>query len=534
MTKSWYYPVAGFVVVLIFAPTFTGGFLADDFVYVYKLHDRPWASWPVLFIREWSEGIWGFELKELRPFSALSYMVDGRIWGAQAGGYRLTNLLLHAGTTMLVMHMAATLSGGRALAAVVAGSVFAFHPVAVEPALWIAGRTDILATGCALVFWFGAERFVRGGVGMNLAVATAGYLTSAFSKEYGLAIPLLVIFKWLTLEPKATAQTWKRRGIVILLALVALAVYTVCRLLAFGSNATGSGTGWYDPAVWQRQISYAGWLAPVLPFAATGEWVARFPVALIKVAWAFGVVGIAAATIYCIRTRRDPWARLLFFGLGWPLFACSLLLVVHYFSPRHLYFGLVGLAIGAGISISLIQSRVTRVLVAAALAVWIAAAHWVTLKPWKEAGRISAEALQTLQELGEAAPLGSIVVLSVHGRVDSALLWPWVSPYVAGRPFVSPGFAPENVLENPGNYYQPDNWPADRMRTAIDRLRNAPAAVVLFVGTDSRVVSRFVPASILHAALPSLVDVAEDGIETWEWVEWVQQLAEGDSIRSGR
>ena len=76
--------------LLAFMPTLGGGFLADDFVYVARFRELPWADWPGLFLREWSGGVWGQPLRELRPFAALSLMADARAFGADPLGYRVT------------------------------------------------------------------------------------------------------------------------------------------------------------------------------------------------------------------------------------------------------------------------------------------------------------------------------------------------------------------------------------------------------------------------------------------------------------
>src|SRR4051812_44513952 len=97
--RWWLQPgtiIVGVALVVSFAAfgwSLGGYFLADDFGYVGKFHNYPFAKWPRLFVNDWSEGFWGFQLRELRPMTALTLMLDGRLWGGDAFGYRLTNLL---------------------------------------------------------------------------------------------------------------------------------------------------------------------------------------------------------------------------------------------------------------------------------------------------------------------------------------------------------------------------------------------------------------------------------------------------------
>src|SRR5688572_28949926 len=104
----------------VFVPALGIGFLGDDFVYIARFREMPWSEWPTLFIREWSGGVWGQPLKELRPFAALSFMIDARLWGGHVIGYRLVNLSLHLATTALVVQLAWRYGGGHRQAAVIA------------------------------------------------------------------------------------------------------------------------------------------------------------------------------------------------------------------------------------------------------------------------------------------------------------------------------------------------------------------------------------------------------------------------------
>src|ERR1041385_1807738 len=80
---------------LAFLATLRGGFLADDFVYIARFRELPWSEWPKLFTHEWSGGVWGQPLRELRPIAALSFMGDARLFGGNPLGYRLPNLPQH-------------------------------------------------------------------------------------------------------------------------------------------------------------------------------------------------------------------------------------------------------------------------------------------------------------------------------------------------------------------------------------------------------------------------------------------------------
>ena len=65
-------------------------FLADDFGLVHHLHKVPVQRFLSYFVSDWTEGIYGFTLDELRPFPAISYWLDSRLFGAaHAQGYHV-------------------------------------------------------------------------------------------------------------------------------------------------------------------------------------------------------------------------------------------------------------------------------------------------------------------------------------------------------------------------------------------------------------------------------------------------------------
>lgn len=55
-----------------FGWTLDSYFIAGDFAYFGRFHNYSLTAWPELFVREWSAGIWGRTLPELRPLTALS------------------------------------------------------------------------------------------------------------------------------------------------------------------------------------------------------------------------------------------------------------------------------------------------------------------------------------------------------------------------------------------------------------------------------------------------------------------------------
>ena len=506
-----------------FAGTLTGGFLGDDFVYVARFLELPWAAWPGFFTQEWSGGLWGFPLKELRPFAALSFMADARLWGDSAIGWRLTNLVLLLGSAWCVMRLAGRYSAQPARAALIAGLIFVLHPVQTEPVAWITGRVDLLAALAALAYWCAAENYCDTRRGSWLAVALAALFGGIFSKEFCLLAPGLLLLAWL-LIPSPTQPSWKPRLILLAGSLGMIALYAWCRHQAFGGGATQGNTSPQDPAVWQRQASYLGWLLPWLPGVPRHEFAAPPAGALIRTAWLAAVAAVLAGSVWLRWRRRTTAATILFFGGAWWLVTTAGLLFVGYFSPRHLHFTTVGLALAAGVALAAIPRRGWRTVVVTALFGWLVTVQWRAVRPWREAGRLSAGVLTAAQaELGRA-PAGALLAVAVPSTWQTAWLWSWSAPHFAAPPFLHPGLPPERVLFGEGNYYRGD-WLARVAPGYAAAVARAPAVVALWIGPDARMHCRTVVGAELALGAATLASLSENGLTDAEWTTWVQQLS---------
>jgi hypothetical protein len=82
------------------------------------------------------------------PLTWLSLMFDYHIYGLNAGGYHLTNRILHILSTLLLFWLFNRMTGAIWKSAFVA-ALFALHPLHVESIAWIAERKDVLSA----FFW---------------------------------------------------------------------------------------------------------------------------------------------------------------------------------------------------------------------------------------------------------------------------------------------------------------------------------------------------------------------------------------------
>jgi tetratricopeptide (TPR) repeat protein len=82
------------------------------------------------------------------PLTWLSLMVDSQLYDLNAGGYKITNLMLHLANILLLFMLLNRMTGKIWRSAFVA-ALFALHPLHVESVAWVTERKDVLST----LFW---------------------------------------------------------------------------------------------------------------------------------------------------------------------------------------------------------------------------------------------------------------------------------------------------------------------------------------------------------------------------------------------
>jgi protein O-mannosyl-transferase len=95
----------------------------------------------------WSNIVWAFttwHTGNWHPLTWLSLALDAQIFGSSAGGFHLTNVLLHAANAVLLFLVLRQLTRFEWRSAFVA-ALFAIHPVHVESVAWISERKDLLS-----------------------------------------------------------------------------------------------------------------------------------------------------------------------------------------------------------------------------------------------------------------------------------------------------------------------------------------------------------------------------------------------------
>ena len=136
----------------------------DDHVYVYE---NP------LVIRGFStEGIIGAfthtHARNWHPLTTVSHMLDCQLYGLNAGGHHLTNVILHTISVLLLFLVLKQMTGAFWQSAFVAG-LFAIHPLHVESVAWIAERKDVLSAVFFMLTLAAYARYARAALRTSLS-----------------------------------------------------------------------------------------------------------------------------------------------------------------------------------------------------------------------------------------------------------------------------------------------------------------------------------------------------------------------------
>lgn len=341
---AWWSVVAVVVVCLaVGLPTVRNDnyFLADDFGLVQHLHDLPIQRLVPYFASDWTEGIYGVVLDELRPFLAFSYWFDARLYGATTvSGYHVTNVVLHLLNALLVLAIARSIIPGQPTAALLAAALFALMPSHAEPIAWISGRVDSLASLSHLGAFLCFLRFRLGGRRGWLFGALLAFTCGLFTKQSLVTLPLLLLaFDLLGPGAALTGVRWQRRLWAHVPFFLLAGGYLALRHVLFG-NAVREDllTATVIEEFIYRQDRYVRELLPAPNDA---------PRAIRLFGEVVTVTTLALCGRWLFLRRRacvDAVRRVGFFGVAWYGITIAPM-VVTYLSARHLYITTAGLSI---------------------------------------------------------------------------------------------------------------------------------------------------------------------------------------------
>ncbi len=193
--------LAAFAAFLAYLPALQNDFVNwDDDEYVYN---NPEIQQAGLRLLSWA--FFRFHMANWHPVTWLSHALDFRLWGLNPLGHHLTNNLLHAANSFLVVLLAVKLlvvirrrsapgsipgflsDSGILTASAATGLLFALHPLHVESVAWISERKDLL---CGFFFLLGMLLYLPHGAGQEPPARPSSH--PLFDRRYFLVLGCFV------------------------------------------------------------------------------------------------------------------------------------------------------------------------------------------------------------------------------------------------------------------------------------------------------------------------------------------------------
>ncbi len=342
------------LVFIVYIPVLNGGFIWDDDV---TLTDNP-------LIRSPDQGLYHIWFTTLPhdywPLHYSMLWLEWRLWGMNAAGYHVTNVLIHALGAIVLWRVLLRL---RIPGAIAGAMLFAVHPVSVASAAWISERKNTLSLVFFLlsILWYLRSRESAGSApaaetGKRLGprgfylLSLGGFILSLLSKTSVVVEPvvLLLCCWWLDQPPagrtksSVTGFAWLMREVRRLLPFFALSLVSAVVTVWFQRHRAIGTPNWETSPILERLVggSWGIWhylykaLFPLSTTVIYSRWEINTgnPLSFLPaLAW--------VAMLFVLWRYRNSWSRGLWFALAY--FTVSLAPVMGVFDMYYLVYSRV-------------------------------------------------------------------------------------------------------------------------------------------------------------------------------------------------
>ena len=362
------YAVAGLVALTFacYANSLGNGFVFDDHTLALR-YSRAESLGEALGV-----------MRTYRPVRTLSYALDYWIWGENAFGFHLSNVLLHAAAVSLFFFLVRRITG-KLLVSIVAAAIFAAHPLQTDAVSYISGRRDVLFALFYLAAFlsylsYSSKRSIR-----SLAMFAVFWALGLMSKEMAVSLPA-VIFLWNFCDlwgkqsgtglrraaATARAAFIKDRWLYMLLAAAALgyALYMIFVWNASG-RVTGEGVEYWGGSFFTNllmAVRVQAWYLKQLVYPTPiAQYQGAFDISYSLLDWrvmlAVAVVGAAVAASFRLlgKDRLMAFAALSYFVMLAPV---SQIIPHHEIAADHfLYLPMTGFALLVALALKSIAAK---------------------------------------------------------------------------------------------------------------------------------------------------------------------------------
>ena len=399
----------------MFSPALQYGFILWD-------DDRNLLTNPSYRGLGWAQIRWAFTSAVMGhwiPVTWLTFGVDHALWGMNAFGYHLTNILLHAANAALFYLLALRLlrlglttasAGAIRLGAIVTALFFALHPLRVESVVWVTERRDVLS---ALFYLLTVLTYLKacatdGPPRRRWLLASIGaYALGLLSKSLIMSLPLVLLV--LDVYPLRRARGNWRRVLLeklpyLCLAIVAAVISVLVVIAKVGLTSSSAYPLTARAAMALYSLVFYLWktLVPLL-LSPMYELPAR--VELTSPRFLAPALFAAGLTIGLVLARRS-WPAALAAWLAYGLTLAPVSGIVHngpqLVADRYSYLSCLGVAllVGAAVTAAVSSAAISRpvrggvVLAGFAWIVGLTALTFQQLPVWRDAEEVWRRALE--------------------------------------------------------------------------------------------------------------------------------------------
>jgi len=324
------------------------------------------------------------------PLTNISHMLEAQLYGMRAGGYHLTNVLLHTLSAILLFFVLWKSTSSLWRSAFIA-AVFAIHPLRVESVAWITERKDVLSGIFFMLTLSGYLAYARKPTLIRYGIVFILLACGLMSKPMLVTTPfVLLLLDYWPLDRATDFRAWCRL-IAEKIPLLALSAAS-CAVTVFAQTVAESsraplplllrlGNAGVSAMIYIGQMFWPIDLAVFYPrmHDQLDSWLVMIPAALI--------IGISLIAI--LVRRRHPYV---FVGWFWYLVMLTPVLGIvqaglQGHADRFTYLPQIGLyllvtwtvaevTVGWAKQREMLTSLATVVLVALASVAWIQTRYW--------------------------------------------------------------------------------------------------------------------------------------------------------------
>lgn len=358
--------------LVVYFNSLSNGFVYDDYgsIVENKYIKQPGKFFAALFNLSYYK-MAGLEAS-YRPVASLSYLLIYSIAELNPFYYHLTSLLLHTLNAILVYCLANFILQNR-LSAMLAGCLFACHPVLSEAVNCIDFNDDLLTTFFYLLALLLYIRLKAEHVRFNIGAYCIGllfYLLGLLSKEMAITLPAIMLLYDLILRDadrdpltfKQQLNILKKRASFYYGYVAVTLFYLFLRFFLFhnpGESLKSSYGSLFERIIYLPGHIFNFIRLIVFPTNLNADYVFSYPDRFLDSMNLMGfavVMGLAGASFFIYRYSKE-----IFFGIWWcfiTLFPVSNLIgIYHPLAERYLYLPLIGFCLVVPIIIYRLAGR---------------------------------------------------------------------------------------------------------------------------------------------------------------------------------